>query len=300
MLHHPHTRASRRAHEAASALSAVRSRRPALILTAAVGAALGAALTAGLVSAPAAGAERADLSASGAAAKVAWPSSHMIQVPDQPAKALRTAQDSLTAAEALNADVAASGLDLGATPTAVDTAALQEDMETLAERAETPALELAVVAVEAESRSQEVAGATAELQTAFSAAQEKKAAEDAAAAAIAQAEAEAAALAAANTPDGAKATARSMAASTYGWGDDQFSCLNSLWQKESSWNYRSYNGGSGATGIPQALPGSKMASAGSDWETNAATQIAWGLGYISSVYGTPCSAWGHSQATDWY
>ena len=58
--------------------------------------------------------------------------------------------------------------------------------------------------------------------------------------------------------------------------------------------------GSGATGIPQSLPGSKMASAGADWQSNATTQIRWGLGYIQSVYGTPCSAWGHSQATNWY
>ncbi|MFE1646295.1 phospholipase [Microbacterium sp. P01] len=120
-----------------------------------------------------------------------------------------------------------------------------------------------------------------------------QAAADAAAAAAAEA------LAAANTPDGARATARAMAASQYGWGDDQFSCLNSLWQKESGWNYEAYNP-SGATGIPQALPGSKMASSGSDWATNATTQIAWGLGYISAVYGAPCSAWGHSQSVNWY
>jgi hypothetical protein len=74
----------------------------------------------------------------------------------------------------------------------------------------------------------------------------------------------------------------------------------SLWSKESGWNYQAYNDSSGATGIPQALPGSKMASAGSDWQSSASTQIAWGLGYISSVYGTPCSAWGHSQSTNWY
>ena len=104
----------------------------------------------------------------------------------------------------------------------------------------------------------------------------------------------------ANTPEGAKATARSMASSQYGWGDDQFSCLESLWTKESGWNYQAYNASSGATGIPQSLPGNKMASAGADWQTNATTQIAWGLQYIASAYGTPCSAWGHSQATDWY
>ena len=84
-----------------------------------------------------------------------------------------------------------------------------------------------------------------------------------------------------------------------GWGDDQFSCLVSLWNKESGWRTNAYNP-SGAYGIPQALPGSKMASAGADWQTSARTQITWGLGYIASVYGTPCSAWAHSQATNWY
>jgi hypothetical protein len=121
-----------------------------------------------------------------------------------------------------------------------------------------------------------------------------------AAAAAAEAAQSAAALAQANTPDGARATARQMASDRFGWGEDQFSCLNSLWQKESGWDYRAYNAGGGATGIPQALPGSKMASAGSDWQTVAATQISWGLGYIADVYGTPCSAWGHSQAVNWY
>jgi resuscitation-promoting factor RpfB len=85
-----------------------------------------------------------------------------------------------------------------------------------------------------------------------------------------------------------------------GWGEDQFSCLVSLWNKESGWNVHASNGSSGAYGIPQALPGSKMASAGPDWQNNAATQISWGLGYISGRYGTPCGAWGHSQSTGWY
>jgi hypothetical protein len=103
-----------------------------------------------------------------------------------------------------------------------------------------------------------------------------------------------------NTIPGARATARSMAAARFGWGSGQFSCLSQLWQKESGWNYRAYNRSGGATGIPQALPGSKMASAGSDWRTNAATQIRWGLTYIKSSYGTPCSAWAHSRALNWY
>lgn len=85
-----------------------------------------------------------------------------------------------------------------------------------------------------------------------------------------------------------------------GWGDDQFACLVALWNKESGWRVNAYNASSGAYGIPQALPGNKMASAGADWETNPATQIAWGLGYIGGRYGSPCGAWGHSQSVGWY
>ena len=85
-----------------------------------------------------------------------------------------------------------------------------------------------------------------------------------------------------------------------GWGDDQFACLRSLWAKESGWRVNAYNAGSGAYGIPQALPGSKMGSAGADWETNPATQITWGLGYVAGRYGTPCGAWDHSVRTGWY
>jgi hypothetical protein len=87
---------------------------------------------------------------------------------------------------------------------------------------------------------------------------------------------------------------------SYGWSSSQFSCLVSLWNVESGWNVTATNPSSGAYGIPQALPGSKMASAGADWQTNAATQIRWGLGYIKSVYGSPCGAWGHEQADGWY
>jgi len=85
-----------------------------------------------------------------------------------------------------------------------------------------------------------------------------------------------------------------------GWGEGEYQCLVNLWQKESGWNPHAENSSSGAYGIPQALPGSKMASAGSDWQDNPATQIAWGLGYIKGVYGTPCGAWGHSQSNNWY
>lgn len=93
--------------------------------------------------------------------------------------------------------------------------------------------------------------------------------------------------------------ARSMASSRYRWGGGQFGCLNSLWQRESRWNHRASNA-SGAYGIPQALPGSKMASQGADWRTNPATQIAWGLSYIDRTYGSPCAAWSKARAQGWY
>ena len=100
-------------------------------------------------------------------------------------------------------------------------------------------------------------------------------------------------------PGSAQAIAHDMVLAR-GWGEDQFSCLVALWNKESGWRVNAANPSSGAYGIPQALPGSKMGSAGSDWATNPATQIEWGLGYISGRYGTPCGAWGHSQAVGWY
>ncbi len=91
-----------------------------------------------------------------------------------------------------------------------------------------------------------------------------------------------------------------MALDLYGWSGDEWACLDNLWRRESGWSHTSGNKSSGAFGIPQALPGSKMASAGADWETNPATQITWGLGYISGRYGTPCGAWGHFTAKNWY
>ena len=79
-----------------------------------------------------------------------------------------------------------------------------------------------------------------------------------------------------------------------------FRSLVNLWQKESGWNYQAMNSSSGATGIPQSLPGSKMATAGADWQTSAATQVRWGLDYIARAYGEPCAAWSHSQSVNWY
>jgi hypothetical protein len=85
-----------------------------------------------------------------------------------------------------------------------------------------------------------------------------------------------------------------------GFGLDQMPCLDKLWTKESGWNHKARNPSSGAYGIPQALPGSKMESSGSDWETNPATQIDWGLGYIKGRYDDPCGAWAHSEETGSY
>ncbi len=85
-----------------------------------------------------------------------------------------------------------------------------------------------------------------------------------------------------------------------GFKIDQFPCLDKLWKKESGWNYKASNASSGAFGIPQALPGKKMAKFGDDWQTNPATQIKWGLDYIEGRYDTPCGAWSHSQDTGWY
>jgi len=81
---------------------------------------------------------------------------------------------------------------------------------------------------------------------------------------------------------------------------DQFQCFSNIVQRESSWNYQATNPSSGAYGLVQALPGSKMASAGADWRTNPATQIKWGLNYMNERYGSPCGAWSFWQANHWY
>ncbi len=86
----------------------------------------------------------------------------------------------------------------------------------------------------------------------------------------------------------------------FGFSSDQFSCLDSLWMSESGWRVTADNPNSSAYGIPQALPGSKMSSAGADWATNPITQIRWGLGYIRDRYGSPCSAWSFKQGRGWY
>jgi hypothetical protein len=96
-----------------------------------------------------------------------------------------------------------------------------------------------------------------------------------------------------------RTVARAMLAD-FGWDEGQFSCLDNIWSQESGWQVDAENPSSGAYGIPQSLPASKMASAGSDWQTNPATQIRWGLGYIQDRYGSPCEAWSFKQGAGWY
>ena len=128
------------------------------------------------------------------------------------------------------------------------------------------------------------------------------AARTAAAAARAKARAQARAAAAERASRSSRRNPQAMARillADRGWSG-QFGCLDSLWTRESGWNYRAANPSSGAFGIPQALPGGKMASAGPDWRTNPVTQMKWGLDYIAGRYGSPCGAWSHSQSTGWY
>ena len=191
------------------------------------------------------------------------------------ASALRTSVASLAEYEQLDGDTLDQRL--------ADTVSASQSVQTAAAEADRAAAEAAAAAAAAEQ-----------------AAAEKAAADAAAAAAAEKAAAEAAAQANANTPAGAQAVARQLASANYGWGEDQMSCLVKLWQKESGWNYQALNASSGAAGIPQSLPGSKMATVAPDWATNATTQVTWGLQYIDRAYGTPCAAWGHSQSVNWY
>ena len=104
----------------------------------------------------------------------------------------------------------------------------------------------------------------------------------------------------ARTPLGAKKVAKSILFDEYGFEEKEYKCLNQLWTQESNWNYKSRNKVSGAHGIPQALPASKMNVVSTDWRTNPVTQIRWGLRYISIRYETPCKAWAKHKRSNWY
>lgn len=243
-------------------------------------------------------------------------------------EALADADAALTAASTVTADIQASELDIGVPDVTIDTVELQTAVTRLKSGADTlPAPLVPDLTDNVTPLVAAIEGQVSGLRSSLDAAQQRKAAEEAAAQAQREAEAAAAAAEAAAAEEAAQkstttsgsggaavpapayaaggtsaadaqAIARSMIAG-YGWGDDQFSCLVSLWNRESGWNVFAGNA-SGAYGIPQALPGSKMASAGADWQSNPATQISWGLGYISGRYGNPCGAWSHSEAIGWY
>lgn len=134
------------------------------------------------------------------------------------------------------------------------------------------------------------------------AAKDKAAAADKAAADKAAAQASAADTKKLGSPTKAanKETARQLALSLYGWGEDQFTCYDNIIMRESVWDQFADNPTSSAYGIPQALPGNRMASEGADWKTNPATQIKWGLKYVKERYGTPCQAWSFKKAKGWY
>ena len=311
--------------------SARRARRRPTIVSAGLALALVGAV--GFATVPAAQAEASHISAADDTALTMTLASFKTSVAEAPIitangtdegsiemrEALAAADASVSAAAQVTADIQASGLDVGEAVTTVDTAALQKVEARLAGANLLPAPLVLGLISDVNDAVAPVNERVAGLRGSLDAAVAKKAAEEAAAAEAARVAAEQAAAAAAakqaapraasggapalaasgTSAAEAQATARDMLAAR-GWGDDQFSCLVSLWNKESGWNYQAYNRSSGATGIPQALPGSKMASAGADWQTNPATQISWGLGYIGGRYGTPCGAWSHSQSTGWY
>ena len=104
----------------------------------------------------------------------------------------------------------------------------------------------------------------------------------------------------ARTPIGAKKVARGILMDEYGFTEKEYKCLNQLWTQESNWNYKSRNKKSGAHGIPQALPASKMNVVSTDWRTNPVTQIRWGLRYISIRYETPCKALAKHKRSNYY
>lgn len=316
-------------------LSSLRPSRRALTpATVAVGLILGLTAVGGISgSVPAqadTGAGTAARAGSAATTSVAQPLSAITQ---EALGALTDARAALGAAVTAKAAAETTDLTIDVKSTIIDTLELRGYIAQLAALEVTPTLLVPDITDDTVRETERVLGAADTLTGALEKAEAKKKAEEAAkkkAAAEAKKKKAAAAKAAAEKAAAAEAaqreassgsssggsSGRSTGAPTtsvadakaaarqllgnYGWGADQFSCLDALWTRESGWNYQAYNASSGATGIPQALPGSKMASAGSDWQTNATTQIKWGLGYIDGRYGSPCAAWGHSESVGWY
>ncbi|MDQ4489880.1 hypothetical protein RBS60_06675 [Sinomonas sp. ASV486] len=187
----------------------------------------------------------------------------------------------------------ANATDLARTSTTTPTASASAT-------AEGPSEQSVLAQAAAEARTAAEDKAAADKAAADQAAGAKAAADKAAAdKAAADAAAQAAPPQAVTDPAGAQAYAASRLAA-YGWGQDQMSALITLWNKESGWSTTATNASSGAYGIVQSLPGSKMASAGADWQTNYKTQIEWGLNYIKERYGSPANALGWHLAHNWY
>ena len=228
------------------------------------------------------------------------------------AAAVSAAAATLPATFPASASVRAAGSNLGSTSRPVtsagEAATLADSMRSELAAAKASAAKDAEQAAAARKAAgqaaarRQAAGAAAARKAADAAAARQAAADQAAQQAQAQPteQAQPAQQATATVTAGSAQQVAEQMLSQFGWSQSQFSCLDPLWAQESGWQVTAENPGSGAYGIPQALPGSKMASAGADWETDAATQIRWGLTYIKSLYGSPCGAWAHEEADGWY
>lgn len=152
----------------------------------------------------------------------------------------------------------------------------------------------------AQQRTAALAETGSKIDATEKAVQERLAAEKAEAERLAEEAKKAAATPKGGTRAQNKELGRQLALQLYGWGGDQFKCYDNIIMRESLWDQYADNPNSSAYGIPQALPGKRMASEGADWRTNPATQIKWGLKYVKERYGTPCRAWSFKRANGWY
>lgn len=209
---------------------------------------------------------------------------------DREAREAREKADSEAAAAEAKAAEEASAAETKAAEEAAAAAARAAEEASAAETraAETRAAETRAAEEQARAAAEQEAAAKAAADAAASRAAEEAAAAEAAAAAVPV-----------NDPAGAKAYAQSALAG-HGWAASEMTCLNTLWEKESNWETSATNASSGAYGIVQSLPAEKMASSGADYLTNYKTQINWGLDYIESRYGSPCSALNFHYANNWY
>ncbi|MCC9198194.1 hypothetical protein QNO08_05650 [Arthrobacter sp. zg-Y820] len=203
---------------------------------------------------------------------------------DEDREAREKADSEAAAAEAKAAEEASAAETKAAEEAAAAAARAAEE----ASAAETRAAETRAAEEQARAAAEQEAAARAAADAAASRAAEETAAAEAAAAAVPV-----------NDPAGAKAYAQSALAG-HGWAASEMTCLNTLWEKESNWETSATNASSGAYGIVQSLPAEKMASSGADYLTNYKTQINWGLDYIESRYGSPCSALNFHYANNWY